>query len=88
MGTAITNGQCDVMLFSSEGKAVRFNEGDVRAMGRTSRGVRGIRLADNHTVVSMVIPQTDGHILTVSENGFGKRTSIDEYATKGRAVKV
>ncbi|MGH1486437.1 MAG: DNA gyrase subunit A [Cellvibrionaceae bacterium] len=87
VGTAITDGECDVMLFSSAGKAVRFSEKDVRAMGRTSRGVRGIRLEDGQTVISMVIPKEDGKVLTVSENGFGKRTSIDEYPTKGRAGK-
>ena len=87
VGTAITDGGCDVMLFSSAGKAVRFSEKDVRATGRISRGVRGIRLEDGQTVISMVIPKEDGKVLTVSENGFGKRTSIDEYQTKGRAGK-
>jgi len=87
VGTAVTDGKCDVMLFSSEGKAVRFNEGDVRSMGRTSKGVRGIRLADDYEVISMVIPEVDGKVLTVSENGYGKRTKVDEYATKGRAGK-
>jgi DNA gyrase subunit A len=75
------------MLFSSEGKAVRFNENDVRSMGRTSRGVRGIRLAEGYEVISMVLPAEDGKVLTVSENGYGKRTKVDEYATKGRAGK-
>ncbi|MGS2716946.1 DNA gyrase subunit A [Eionea flava] len=91
VGTAVTNGNSDVMLFSSEGKAVRFNENDVRSMGRTSRGVRGIRLPEGgeivHEVISMVIPAEDGKVLTVSENGFGKRTNVSEYATKGRAGK-
>ena len=87
VGTAITDGNSDVMLFSSEGKAVRFNESDIRSMGRTSRGVRGIRLGDNHSVISMVIPKEGGKVLTVSENGFGKRTEITEYPTKGRAGK-
>ena len=87
VGTAVTDGECDVMLFSSEGKAVRFNENDVRSMGRTSRGVRGIRLADDHEVISMVIPAENGKVLTVSENGYGKRTNVSEYATKGRAGK-
>ena len=87
VGTAITDGNSDVMLFSSEGKAVRFNESDIRAMGRTSRGVRGIRLAEEHTLISMVIPKDDGKVLTVSENGYGKRTDIGEYPTKGRGGK-
>jgi DNA gyrase subunit A len=87
VGTAITMGDCDVMLFSSEGKAVRFNENDVRSMGRTSRGVRGIRLENGYEVISMVIPKEDGKVLTVSENGYGKQTKLDEYATKGRAGK-
>jgi DNA gyrase subunit A len=87
VGTAVTDGDCDVMLFSSAGKAVRFNEGDVRAMGRTSRGVRGIRLDSEQAVISMVIPKPDGKVLTVSEHGFGKRTLITEYATKGRGGK-
>ncbi len=84
VGTAITNGSCDVMLFSSSGKAARFKETDVRAMGRTSRGVRGIRLQPDNKVISMVIPQPEGCVLTVIENGYGKRTSVDEYPAKGR----
>ena len=87
VGTAITTGDSDVMLFSSEGKAVRFNENDVRSMGRTSRGVRGIRLEGDYEVISMVIPEEGGKVLTVSENGYGKQTRLDEYATKGRAGK-
>ena len=87
VGTAITDGQCDVMLFSSAGKAVRFNENDVRSMGRTSKGVRGIRLAEDQDVISMVIPAAEGKVLTVSENGYGKRTNLEEYPTKGRAGK-
>ena len=84
VGTAITDGNSDVMLFSSAGKAARFKETDVRAMGRTSRGVRGIRLPEEHRVIAMVIPAENGKILTVSENGFGKRTAVSEYPTKGR----
>jgi DNA gyrase subunit A len=87
VGTAVTNGDSDVMLFSSEGKAVRFNENDVRSMGRTSRGVRGIRLSGDYEVISMVIPAENGKVLTVSENGYGKQTKLEEYATKGRAGK-
>ncbi len=84
VGTAITRGDCDVMLFSSEGKAVRFREGDVRAMGRTARGVRGIRLGEGHQMISLIIPEPGGRVLTVSENGYGKRTELDEFPVKGR----
>ncbi len=87
VGTAITDGSCDVMLFSSEGKAVRFAEGDVRAMGRVSKGVRGMRLPEKHCVLSMLIPQENGCVLTVSENGYGKRTALSEFPTKGRGGK-
>lgn len=87
VGTAITQGDCDVMLFSTEGKAVRFKEDDVRAMGRTARGVRGIRLGEGHNMISLIIPQPDGMVLTVSENGYGKRTMITDFPTKGRGNK-
>jgi len=87
LGTAITDGNCDVMLFSSEGKAVRFKEEDVRAMGRTARGVRGIRLGEQHKLISLIIPQAGGKVLTVSENGYGKRTLIEDFPTKGRGNK-
>ena len=87
VGTAIIDGSQDIMLFSSEGKAVRFAETDVRAMGRVSKGVRGMRLPEEHKVISMVIPQTDGFLLTVCENGFGKRTLVGEFPTKGRGGK-
>jgi DNA gyrase subunit A len=82
--TAITDGDCDVMLYSSSGKAVRFHESGVRPMGRVSRGVRGIRLQEGHTMVDMIIPQQNGQILAVSENGYGKRTSVEEFPVKGR----
>ena len=87
VGTAIIDGSQDIMLFSSEGKAVRFAETDVRAMGRVSKGVRGMRLPEEHKVISMVIPQTDGFLLTVCENGYGKRTLVGEFPTKGRGGK-
>ena len=82
--TAITDGSCDVVLYSSSGKALRFNETDVRAMGRTARGVRGIRLPAGHRMVDMIIPQVGGQILAVSVNGYGKRTSIEEFPVHGR----
>ena len=87
VGTAITQGDCDVMLFSSEGKAVRFKETDVRSMGRTARGIRGIRLGEGYTMISLIIPQPDGMVLSVSENGYGKRTKIEGFPTKGRGGK-
>lgn len=87
IGTAITDGHKDIMLFSSEGKAVRFAETDVRAMGRVSKGVRGMRLPDGQSLISMVVPEPDGLLLTVCENGYGKRTLIDEFPTKGRGGK-
>src|SRR5690606_11245484 len=71
VGTAITDGSRDVILFASNGKAARFGEAQVRSMGRISRGVRGIRLEEGHKVISMVIPQQDGKVLTVSETGYG-----------------
>ncbi|MFN2287261.1 MAG: DNA gyrase subunit A [Chromatocurvus sp.] len=87
LGTAITDGNCEVMLFSSEGKVARFREEDVRPMGRTARGVRGIRLGAGHQLISLVIPRDGGRILTVSENGFGKRTEVADFPTKGRGNK-
>jgi len=84
IGTAITDGGNDVMLLTSGGKAARFAEGDVRAMGRTARGVRGVRMDDDQQVISMIIPQENGRVLTVSENGYGKRTDVEEYPCKGR----
>ncbi|MCV6627640.1 MAG: DNA gyrase subunit A, partial [Cellvibrionaceae bacterium] len=84
VGTAITNGDNDVLLLSSAGKAARFKEADVRAMGRTSRGVRGIRLQDGQRLISMVIPKPEGCVMTVSENGYGKQTKVDDFPTKGR----
>jgi DNA gyrase subunit A len=87
VGTAITDGNQDVMLFSSSGKAVRFRETDVRAMGRTARGVRGIKLGNDHRMISLIIPAEDGKVLTVSQNGYGKRTEVTGFPTKGRGGK-
>lgn len=84
IGAEITNGVRDVMLLSNEGKAIRFNEESVRVMGRTAKGVRGIKLADRQHVVSMIVVKDQDSILTSTENGYGKRTRIDEYPTKGR----
>lgn len=87
VGTAVTTGECDVMLFSTEGKVVRFKEGDVRAMGRTARGVRGIRLGEGHRMISLMVPAEGGNVLTASSNGYGKRTPVTEFPTKGRGNK-
>lgn len=84
IGTAITDGQSDVVLISSAGKAARFEESAVRAMGRTARGVRGIRLDEGQRLISLMIPKPEGRVLTVSENGYGKRTSMAEFPVKGR----
>ena len=86
IGVDITDGQRDIMLFSSAGKAVRFSESAVRAMGRTAAGVRGIRLDEGQRVISLVVVD-EGDILSVCENGYGKRTAIDQFPTKGRGTK-
>ncbi len=83
VGVAITDGTKDVMLFTSGGKAIRFNERHVRPMGRTACGVRGIRLAEGQKVIALIIAD-DGMVLTVTENGFGKRTPIEDYPVHGR----
>lgn len=87
IGVAVTDGNQDIMLFSSEGKAVRFSENDVRAMGRTARGVRGMTLPEGRQLISLIVPIEGGQILTASENGYGKRTLATEFPTKGRAGK-
>ena len=107
IGVDITNGEDDIMLFSDEGKVVRFNEkardsetgavkldpetGEeihaLRAMGRTATGVRGIRLEGEQKVVSLIVPKSDGAILTITQNGYGKRTELSEYPAKSRATK-
>ena len=87
MGAAITDGTKDILLMSDGGKAVRFAEENVRKMGRTARGVRGIKLAEGQTVVSLIIPEEGGTLLTASEKGYGKRTDITEFPTKGRGTQ-
>ncbi|MEH6544686.1 MAG: DNA gyrase subunit A [Porticoccaceae bacterium] len=84
VGTALTNGEQDVMLFCSSGKSVRFNETDVRAMGRTAKGVRGIRMPESETMISLIIPAEERSILTVSTNGYGKRTDLDDFPVHKR----
>jgi len=101
IGVDITDGSNDVMMFSDAGKAVRFHEDKVRSMGRTATGVRGMRIEEGERIVSLIIPRganpdtaeqetvdvTESAILTVTENGFGKRTLLSEYPIKGRATK-
>ncbi len=84
VGVAITSGLDDVMLCSTGGKATRFSEQDVRGMGRTAAGVRGIRLPHGDQLISLIIPNADGLILTASENGYGKLTPVTEFPTHGR----
>jgi DNA gyrase subunit A len=83
VGVAITDGAKDIMLFTSAGKVIRFHEDEVRAMGRTACGVRGIRLAPGQRVISLIIA-APGMVLTATENGYGKRTPIEEYPVQGR----
>ena len=88
IGAALTDGKHDVMLFSDAGKAVRFDENDVRPMGRTARGVRGMNLEDDQKVIAMLVAGDESQsVLTATENGFGKRTPIAEYTRHGRGTK-
>ncbi len=84
VGVDITDGDQDVMLFTSEGKAVRFNESHVRPMGRTACGVRGIRLPEGQRVIALIIVEEGKTVLSATENGYGKRTPVDEYPVHGR----
>ncbi len=83
IGADITNGAQEVMLFTDAGKVIRFTEADVRCMGRTARGVRGVKLQDNQRVNSLVVVGA-GDILTATEYGYGKRTALEEYRSTGR----
>ena len=88
IGAALTDGQHDVMLFSDGGKAVRFDENDVRPMGRNARGVRGMMLDDTQSVIAMLVAEDEQQsVLTATANGYGKRTSITEYTRHGRGTK-
>ena len=87
VGAELTDGERDIMLFASNGKAVRFDEASVRAMGRTATGVRGMRLAEGEHVVSLIVIDGDGDILTASERGYGKRTPVADYPKKGRGTQ-
>src|SRR5689334_4604760 len=83
----ITDGARDIMLFASNGKAVRFAEDEVRSMGRTATGVRGMRLASGENVVSLIVVDGDDDILTATERGYGKRTELADYPRKGRGTQ-
>ena len=88
IGAELTDGQHDVMLFSDAGKAVRFDENDVRPMGRTARGVRGMSLEDGQAVIALLVAEDETQsVLTATENGYGKRTPIVEYTRHGRGTK-
>ena len=87
VGAAITDGRCGVLLIASSGKAAHFKESDVRAMGRAARGVRGIRLSGGHRVISLIVPQPEGCVLTASANGYGKRSRVAEFPIKGRGAQ-
>ena len=87
VNVALTDGDNHIMLVSDNGKAVRFHEENVRAMGRTARGVRGMRLFDKEKVIALLVPQEGGQLLIASENGYGKRTDVDEFAVRGRGTQ-
>jgi DNA gyrase subunit A len=88
IGAALTDGKHDVMLFSDGGKAVRFDENDVRPMGRAARGVKGMQLDEGQSVIAMLVAEDETQsVLTATENGYGKRTPISEYTRHGRGTK-
>jgi DNA gyrase subunit A len=84
VGVGLTDGGRDILLFNSAGKAIRFPEAEVRAMGRTAAGVRGMRLADEQRIIALQIGDDDRCLLTVTEHGFGKRTPLEEFPRRGR----
>jgi len=87
VGVSMTDGHRDIVLVSSVGKAVRFKESDVRAMGRTARGVRGIRLLADQRLISLIVPEDGGCMLTAAEFGYGKRTFLSEFPVRGRGTQ-
>lgn len=87
VNVALTDGDNHIMLVSDNGKAVRFHEENVRAMGRTARGVRGMRLFDEEKVIALIVPQEGGQLLIASEHGYGKRTDVEEFAVRGRGTQ-
>ncbi|MEP3351119.1 MAG: DNA gyrase subunit A [Marinomonas sp.] len=84
VGVSVTTGENDIMLVSSSGKTIRFKESDVRPMGRTAAGVRGIRLGEGAKVVSLIVPEEGSAVLMACENGFGKRTAVEDFPVYGR----
>jgi DNA gyrase subunit A len=84
IGVSLTDGQQKIMLFTTEGKVICFPESDVRAMGRTARGVRGIRLGEGQRVIAMILAAPNMTVLTATANGYGKRTPLDDYPVHGR----
>jgi DNA gyrase subunit A len=84
IGAAITNGEKDIMLINNAGKAIRFREADVRVMGRTARGVRGMKLKSNQSVISLIVVDDTATLLTASEHGYGQRTAMRDYRPIGR----
>ncbi|MBF8269670.1 MAG: DNA gyrase subunit A [Gammaproteobacteria bacterium] len=84
IGVELTDGKRDIMLFSDAGKVIRFHEEDVRPMGRTARGIRGIRLQPGQKVISSILVEAGASVLTATENGYGKRTIIDDYPVQAR----
>ncbi|ULU23122.1 DNA gyrase subunit A [Dyella terrae] len=86
VNVALTDGNSDVLLFASNGKTVRFDESEVRSMGRTATGVRGMKLAEGAEVVSLIVA-AEGDILTATQRGYGKRTMLDEFPKKGRGTQ-
>ena len=87
VGAAITNGESDILLVASNGKAARFDERQLRPLGRTARGVRGMLLDDGDRVLSLITPAPGGYVLTASERGYGKRTAVHEFPRKGRGTQ-
>jgi DNA gyrase subunit A len=81
----VTHGKQEIMLFTNTGKAIRFSEEEVRCMGRIARGVRGVKLQPGQKAISLIVIAPQGDILTATENGYGKRTAVDEYRMTGRA---
>lgn len=84
VGAQTTEGDRDIMLFTDAGKAVRFHESTVRAMGRVARGVRGVKMQENQKVISLIVVKSDCTILVATENGYGKRTQVSDFPVKGR----
>lgn len=87
IGVSLTNGNDQIMMFSSKGKAVQFSEKTVRNMGRTASGIKGMKIGKGDRVVSLLVPKKNGNILIVTENGYGKRTNKDQFPIKSRATK-